>query len=368
MKNIIILATLLTALYACDAKYSEHKMGSTPVIDESYEQKWLDYLDRKIKSSPAQDASYYRKAMILVRRNDVEGALPLAKKAVDLEPENGLYRYFYARLLMESGQFSDGLREARVAGNLGVDVPDLYVTLGALYYRQGEWEKSREFLNKGLARDPYNEGGYLYRGLLSMAEGDTLSAETDILQSLDLAETAEGYNALIEISVFKKDYSNAFAQLDRSLAEDPDNETLLLRKADLLHKTNQPEASKELLLKLVERDTANLEYYNRLSLAYLDLYKYDSAIFYQNKALQIDGENRDALLTLARIYSRRGYYSSAREYFNRALELDTADTAVREEIAKLDSRIAYLQRLKAERERSETLQKIEPITITKPEL
>lgn len=368
MRIIIILTILVVAISACNTRYSEHRMGSTPLIDTAYQQKWLTYLDRKIKTLPNHDESYYRKALVLARLNDFESAMPFIKKAVELDPENGLYRYFHSRALLENGRFQEGLREGRMAESLEVDAPDLFVTLGALYFREGEPEKSREYLNKGLSKDPLNHDGYLYRGFLSMAEGDTASAEIDILQSLELTETQEGYNALIEISVFKKDYTNAFARLDKSLAEEPDNMDLLLRKADLLYKTGQTESSKAILLDLVSRDTTQIVYYNLLSMTYLDAYKYDSAIYYQNKALEIDNRNKEALLTLARIYSRRGYYSSARDYYNRALELDTANEAVKEEIVKLNSRIAYFQRLKAERERNETLQMVEPITITKPEL
>lgn len=368
MKVKFMLLFVGAALVACDARYSEHKMGPTPVVDAAYQDQWLNYLDRRIKSSPRQDESYYRKALILASANDVENALPFARKATELEPENGLYRYFLAKLLYQVKDADAGLKEARMAESLGVEWPDLFVTLGALYLSKGQLDKSQEYLEKGLSKDPLSRDGYLQRGLLRMAKQDTAAAENDILRSLELGETPEGFNALIEISVYHKDYTKAFERLDKSLATDPQNADLLLRKADLLYATGRPEACKEVLFQLIRLDSMQIGYYNRLSTVYLDGYRYDSAIYYQNKTLQIDNKNKDALLTLARIYDRRGFYSSARDYFGQALELDTADAAVRDEIIKLNNKIAYIQRLKAERERNASLEMVQPKTITKPEL
>lgn len=363
---LVILFSLIFA--GCDIRYSEHKMGPTQVVDEQSQENWMSYLDRKIKSSPKKSDNYHRKAIILVSRGEVEEAITLMKKAISLDRDNLAYRHFMADLYLKNGNYPASLNQAKFAESYGMSTPGLDLIFGAAYFNSGNLNKAEEYLSKALSKDPSNEQTQLYAGLLTMAKGDTLLAEEAILKSLELRPSSAAINALIDVSIFKKDYSKAFSFLNKELSEDSTNQELLFRKAGLYQKVGKADSAKIILHQLIAMDPLQQDYYQLISNLHLNAYKYDSAIFYQNKVLEIDQNNKEALLTLARIHDRRGYLSLSMDYYKQIIEQDSTFQVAKDEFLKVSNKLAYLQRVRRERENREEIQQLQPKSISPPQI
>ncbi len=363
---LVLLLSLIMA--GCDIRYSEHKMGPTQMIDKQSQEYWLAYLDRKIKSSPKKSDNYHRKAKILVSQGEEEEAIILMKKAISLDPDNLAYRYFMADLYLKSANYPESLNQAKFVESFGMSAPGLDLVLGAAYFNLGNLSNAEEYLSKALSKDPSNEQTQLYMGLLTMAKGDTLLAEEAILKSLDLRPSSGAINALIDVSIFKKDYSKAFSFLNEELREDSTNQELLFRKAGLYQKTGKADSAKIILHQLIAMNPQQPDYYQMISNLHLNAYKYDSAIFYQNKVLEIDQNNKEALLTLARIHDRRGYLSLSMDFYKQIIEQDSTFQVAKDEFLKVSNKLAYLQRVRRERENREEIQQLQPKSISPPQI
>jgi tetratricopeptide (TPR) repeat protein len=368
--TLIIL--FIMVLTACEVRYSEHRMEPVMAIDESHQEQWLDYLDQQIQSSPRKSENYYRKALILSANNDNEGALQLMRRAIALNPDNLKYRHLMSNLLLQSGDYAAGLKEARLVESYGAVKPGLDQVLGALYLKVGELNRADEHLKKAVQQDPLNDQSHHYMGLLLLAKGDTLLAEEAFVKSLDLKYSPASIQALVNVSIYRKDYQKAFSYLNEILKSDSLNQNLLLQKADLYQATGKLDSAQWIMNRLVKIDSLRPEYYHRLGQIHYISSRFDSAIFYHNKVLQFDRNNTEALVTLARINDRRGFHNMAIDFYEQALVVDSTFQVARDELEKLNSRLAYLQRIRREREierqNVQPLQEIRPRPIAPPQL
>jgi tetratricopeptide (TPR) repeat protein len=370
MRLSYIIFSVLTVLAACEFRYSEHRMEPAIVIDDDYKEQWLAYLDEQINSSPRKSENHYRKALILSAIDDIEGALHLMRRAIVLNPENTKYRYLLARLLFQTGDYAAGLKEARMAESYGATMPGLDQVLGALYLQVGELKRAEEHLEKAIALDTLNHEAHFYRGMLFMARGDTLLAEEAIVRSVELHYTPAAIQALIDVAMYKKDYQKAFSNLELVLKKDSLNQRLLLQKSTLYQLTGKIDSATFIMHKLVGIDSLRFDYYQRLGQLHLIASRLDSATFYKNKVLVLDSNNTEALLTLARINDRRGSHNTAIDFYKRILGIDSTFQVARDELQTVNNRVAYLQRLRREREqqREIQLQEIQPRPVVKPQL
>ncbi|MGK7396892.1 MAG: tetratricopeptide repeat protein [Candidatus Cyclobacteriaceae bacterium M3_2C_046] len=342
----------------CDTNYSDHKMSDIPRFDQAYYQAMVRNLNEQIESSPRNDQIYYRKAQILNQLNNYNSAQLSIEKAIELNHNKPNYQLLYATILHQKGNVEQALTAAQVAERSNIQSPELFALLGELYLKANQPEEAEQYLTKAIDLDQDNYRHYLLAGMVYLAHQDTITAEEYIIKSLELAPNQQAYAALVDINLYKKDYENAFKYLDLNLAQDPDNQELIYKKGRLLRLTGELGKAKTVFYDLLRHDSTHLATYDELSVLSFNTYKYDSAIFFANKALTLNQNHLQAYLNLARVYNRRGYYTASIENYKQILEKDTTHITARQELDQLYGKIAYLNRLKAEKERGENLRKI----------
>lgn len=368
MKKYIIPICAAAVLFSCRTNYSDHAMTEVHQIDAAYKEQWVETLDKKIKASPGEEETYYRKALVMVELGKKDEAVSLLNQAIEREPETGKYHLLMARLQHERGNKEDALKESRLAESLGMERPELYLTLSQIHLDMNEVASARETISRARALNPTDYRVRLQHGLTLLAEQDTAEAARVIRQSIAANPSDKAYAALVDIALYQRELDTAFFYLNKRLETAPENRELLMQKASLFKETGVYDSAKQLMHRLIALDTTETAYYLELSSIHFKTYRYDSTIFYANKALESEQYNKEALLTLARVYDRRGWYGAAVENYKKILDVDSTDQAVQAELDKLYGKLAYLRRLEREKQQIENLKTIQPKPVEKPQL
>lgn len=96
---------------------------------------------------------------------------------------------------------------------------------------------------------------------------------------------------------------------------------------------------------------------------YLDTYKYDSAIYFAESALTINGQVNDIYYVLGKAHRAKEEVYMAYNAYSKVLEFDPGDPFALTELRKLENYIAYLQRIKREYESRPVVPTLKPKSI-----
>jgi tetratricopeptide (TPR) repeat protein len=97
----------------------------------------------ELRISPAHVPAMIALAQIDLEKNELAEADALARKAVNLEPENGEAHHILGRVLMVNRQMDASLRELEKAKSLVPDNPLVRSHLAMVYSRMGQAEKAK---------------------------------------------------------------------------------------------------------------------------------------------------------------------------------------------------------------------------------
>jgi tetratricopeptide (TPR) repeat protein len=116
--------------------------GSLFALDNKTDQ--AEREDREeLRISPAHVPAMIALAQIDLEKDKVAEADALARKAVDLEPENGEAHHILGRVLMTNHQMDASARELETAKQLAPDNPLVRSHLAMVYSRMGRTEKAK---------------------------------------------------------------------------------------------------------------------------------------------------------------------------------------------------------------------------------
>jgi predicted Zn-dependent protease len=87
-------------------------------------------------------------AMMLIRRDTPDAALPHARQAVQIAPRRAAFQDTHALALMGAGQPAQAVEAARKAASLERGRPEFYVTLGQALVEADRLEEARDLLDR----------------------------------------------------------------------------------------------------------------------------------------------------------------------------------------------------------------------------
>jgi tetratricopeptide (TPR) repeat protein len=173
----------------------------------------------------------------------------------------------------------------------------------------------------------------------------------------------ESLKYLALINRITGNYEQAFEYVNQNLDAYPDDRDLLLEKGKLFSETSQYDSALTIFHQLIAKDTADIEPLYQSALVHYQRRWYDSALYYTGKTLQLDDRHFPSMLTEARVYDRRTYYGTSMRKYQEILDIDSSYTPAVEELTYLRGKVAYLQKIRAEREANSQVEIISP---TKP--
>jgi len=103
----------------------------------------LKEFKRELEISPQHQPSMVQMAFEYLKRDDYNTALPLAEKAVQLNPKMFPARNVLGRILLQLGQIDRAIKELEEGARLAPTSPEMHYALGRAYRRAGREEDAK---------------------------------------------------------------------------------------------------------------------------------------------------------------------------------------------------------------------------------
>lgn len=359
----VLLVCLVIWICSCQRQDKSFPMVEVPEIGLEFYQVGLKEAERLAEADPDNPDAHFKKAIYLEALGRTQEALSAVRQAINLDPAPD-YLIKEAELLEKTGDYQTALARVSRAQILGGDYPDLWHLMAKLNYLAGNPETALIEINQAIQKYPEGHAYYCTRGKIEWALNDTLSALESFsrsVNSLDTRYESLKYLAMINIATGNPD--KAFEYMDQNLETHVDDRDVLLEKGKLLIATAQYDSALQIFHQLRDMDTTDLEPLYESSITHYHKRWYDSTLYYTGKALELNSRHLPSMLMEARVYDRRTYYGTSIRKYQEILAIDSTYLPAVEELAKLKGKIAYLQKIRQEREANSQVEVISP---TKP--
>jgi tetratricopeptide (TPR) repeat protein len=246
-------------------------------------------------------------------------------------------------------QLGDTRKALEIAENLfldGYESIELHELLYRLYYESKEYLKAIDQINYALEKNPANQEYYYNKSICYIQNRDTLNA----LAGLEVAIN-NGYKAIhaisqyVDLLVAVNNQKKALQAIHDGLKIEPENPDLNTAYARLLKNQDQFRQAKDILFGILAEDTDNYKALAALSEVYLDTYSYDSALFYTNRAIQLNKNYFPPYFAKAAVFELRKNHYSALEIYSQVLEKDPDNPVALFEYERIRSYLSYNRRL-----------------------
>ena len=263
-----------------------------------------------------------------------ERAVEEFKAALGVDKENARTRLSLAEAYKRNRQYEEALAEynalAELRGNDRKFLSVLRGEIAGIYFEQGKLDLSLEEAKKAVEFDGENGPARLSLARAHRAKKEYVEAFAACDAALELSrddnkEKLIVHNEKARIYFEIKEYAPAIAELKKAMefGGEKENGRVLLGTAYKWNK-QYSEALGEFNAALGAcGDNAEIlsNIHHEIARVYLDQKKYGPAITESSKALELDGRNGDAFISLALAYEHNKQYDEALSAYDAALEL-----------------------------------------------
>lgn len=232
------------------------------------------------------------------------------------------------------------LRQKDPFAGLWPRVPDVTVleNQAGLFLRMGNLGEAQRRLEEALALRPDSATVSLNLGLIYGELGRGREAAR-LLDRLDrkLLERPDVLQARARVAELAGNDSAAFEYRKRAFEAGADRPSAIKALARQAIRAQQASYAEGLLTELGSRFPRDVEVWNLLADLEFIRRRYDAALGYYAKCLELGGDEARIHFNIGTIHARRQRFSDARAAFERALELDPSYGRARESLRQLDS-------------------------------
>ena len=230
---------------------------------------------------------------------------------------------------------------------------DTYRLLSMLCASEGDFDLAIDYINQSLNREPTNMDLLKHKGEIYLQIGDTASALSYFKRSVQKRNQDEKSLAYIaEILLLRGDIDQSlqyFGKIDSTSRIDLFGEAYGLA----LIKAGSTSRGEEILVQLIEN--GHIKAGETLIKSY-DEHSADAIYRVSNKVLEVDSLNLTALLAKASYFDKKGFFSSCIPYYEKVLSIDSLNEDAKRGLAEVYGKIAYLRKIRAQRESLQLLE------------
>jgi len=214
-------------------------------IKREYDWDWAGSdasLQRALAIAPGSAAANREAARLAGTLGRFEQALALDRRALELDPLNGLAYMTLVMHLQYAGQRDDAAAAIKKALGLNLDVPVLHLLLGRVYLAQSRPQDALAEMEKE------TDLGYRLQGLALAYHALARKKESDAALAQVIAKIqTDGAFQIAEVYAFRGEADRAFEWLDRAYSQHDSGFTIM--KGDPLLKNLEPDPRYAALLK-----------------------------------------------------------------------------------------------------------------------
>ena len=219
------------------------------------------------------------------------------KTIIEAEPENSMAHQMYADVLIYLQRIPEAIEELRTATYLEPENTDAWVSLYQLAVDQKDSTMVRRVLGDALEAIPYSPVFFYLNGTYALVMDNDketafhylLEAEKNMDDSQPTMLNKNLYDVLSMLMWERNNKNEAFNYLNKALAIDPNDPTLLNNYAYYLAIENMElERAERMSLKTIEQDPLNASFLDTYAYVLMKQGKYNLAFFYIQRAMEYD--------------------------------------------------------------------------------
>lgn len=286
-----------------------------------------DY-DHTIEHSPEDEFAYLKEGEIYRIKGDFDKSIEYFKKAIEINSED---TYAYNEL----GEMYDEKNEYEKAlfyygKQIEIREDSYYlVNRGLLYKRLNRYEEALRDYQRASEIDPENPYPYNNMGVIYENWEEFDKAYSYYKKAIEYMADSKNtifYNNTIIILKKMRKFEEALRYCDEAIEKLPLEHIFHYRKAELLKVMRRyDEAINEYNIGLEFENADKADYYDEIGDCYKSLEKYDEALKYYEKVLEIKPNHSFEYRQIGNVYRFKEEYHKAIEYFLKQLTINDSN-------------------------------------------
>lgn len=315
MKKIIILCLFSVVWFACDNQKTiqEQKESSQPKDP-------ISILNDSIQMDSTNSMLYVRRAALYLQNEKISQSLQDVTKAITLDNNNVDAYLLLSDIYYGMGNFDNVSVTLNKATEINPYDARPYVKLAEINLLMKKFQIAIGFTDKALEISKFNPQAYYVKGMVFLANADTVSAMKNLLIARD--QDNNFIEPLYQIGIIYTAQKNPLAEafLKDALKRFSYSNQLRYQLALFLQDNGKPdEAIQQYDTLLMSNPDNSRLLFNIGYVNFVYKYELDSALKYFNQVLELDPDYVDALYNKGRVYEEMKNFSNARDIYKEIL-------------------------------------------------
>lgn len=324
MKKLVLFLVGILVLSSCSENKSKNKSSnnkSTETTTASTGKSEEDFITDSIRMDSLNPDLYVNRARINLTNERVSSAIQDINKALSLEKENIDALLVLADIYYALGDENNILLTLNKACEYAPLDTRPIIKLAELSFLQGNSQLANAYVDKALEMDRFNPRAYFMRGVIALANNDTVNALKYYMTAR--VQQEDFIDPIIQIAHIYAAQGDTLAKsfFKEAINLSPGDYSLYYDYAMYLQDNGYPEEALsyyDTLLTVIPNNPNFI--YNKGYVYFVYLNDNDKALEYFNKALEYEPGSVNALFNKGRVYEEMGNYIEARRIYLQILK------------------------------------------------
>lgn len=272
-----------------------------------------DKLNEEIlKPRPKDEEGLTYRGEIQLAQGKTSDAVHTLQSVVNSNPNMAVAHYQLGLALNQNGDIDHAATEWREAVRVRPDMIEAHRMLALYAAQKHDLRALQESASSIIALQPEGPEGYALRAAALMAQKQFVGAEQDARKAIEVApEAATGYLQMGNLSAMQQKYPQAESWYRQALRRDKNSIDALGGLTTIYLSQKQPDKALAAVNQQLSQSPDNSSFYSLLGLVQTNKQDSTSAMAAYKKALELDKNNTDASLKLARLQALSGAFDDA---------------------------------------------------------
>lgn len=284
----------------------------------------------------ADDA--YQEVQACLLKKDHRSAQSFALKYLEKDPTFHELRFLLVRSYIDTKKEYDAINHLLILIKEHSDDIKLYMQLGILYQNTRQYKKAISSYQDAIKRDNNNILAMQHLGNLYINDRQKDAALKVYKQLLncfdDEKDKAEYYAILADLYASQGENQVSLDYYKKALKYQPTNIEIVKQSRKIYTRMKDIDNMLRLSKKLIAMAPANYDYYKDLIELLFNLQRYDEAMEFANKAMELDSRDEKSLMgIIAKIYTYTGKADEAVIIMKEKVEFDAANVEMVQTLA-----------------------------------